>query len=41
MDTKTRLKTPEKPYRGSQFAVQKFSLSGACETKLGGVLSYL
>ena len=41
MDTKTRLKAPAKTYRGGQFAVQKISISRACETKLGCVLSFL
>ena len=41
MDTKTRPKAPAKTYRGGQFAVQKISISRACETKLGCVLSFL
>ena len=41
MDTKTRPKAPAKTYRGGQFAVQKMSISRACETKLGCVLSFL
>ena len=41
MDTKKRPKAPAKTQRGGQIAVQKISVSGACETKLGCVLSYL
>ena len=41
VDTKTRPKAPAKTQRGGQIAVQKISVSGACETKLGCVLSYL
>ena len=41
MDTKTRPKAPAKTYRGGQFAVHKISISRACETKLGCVLSFL
>ena len=37
MDTKTRPKAPAKTYRGGQ----KISISRACETKLGCVLSFL
>ena len=41
VDTKTRPKAPAKTQRCRQIAVQKISVSGACETKLGCVLSYL
>ena len=41
MHTKTRPKAPAKTYRGGQFAVHKISISRACETKLGCVLSFL
>ena len=41
VDTTTRPKAPAKTQRGGQIGVQKISVSGACETKLGCVLSYL